>query len=259
MYDLPELAAATDALWSAIVRRLADLGVAPIPLRRTVPTDARALMGVWRDPSLLLGQTCGYPLVTALRDHVRVVARPVYRAPGCDGARHRALLVVRGDDPVATLAACRGRIAAVNSVDSNTGARLFRRAVAPCPERTPFFGRTLLTGAHEASLGAVRDGRADIASIDCVTWALLARVRPDVIAGLRVLAVTASTPSLPMITALATPAETLSRLRAALAAVAHDPGLQPVRDALLLDRFEPAERADYDEIETSPDDGTVAI
>src|SRR5690606_24608272 len=57
MYDWPEIREATDQLWRAIRRQLADRGIdAPATLQRQGDPEA-----MWRDRVLLLSQTCGYP------------------------------------------------------------------------------------------------------------------------------------------------------------------------------------------------------
>ena len=94
--------------------------------------DRRAdYASVWREPGLVLSQTCGYPYATALRGRVQLVATPAYRAAGCDGARYCSMLLVRADDPAQALADLRGRRVAFNATDSQSGhnacARPWRR------------------------------------------------------------------------------------------------------------------------------------
>ena len=62
---------------------------------------------------------------------------------------------------------------ALNAHDSNTGMNLFRAAIAPIAGGAPFFRAVVVTGSHEASVAAVAEGRADLAAIDCVSFALL--------------------------------------------------------------------------------------
>ena len=242
MYDFPEVRRATDALWGGIARRVEG---APAALTRGRDLDA-----VWTDPGLLLAQTCGYPLVTALKGRVSLVATPRYVAAGCEGARYRSAIVVRADDGARGLADVRGRRCAVNSLDSNSGMNLLRGAVSDlCDAGTRFFGGMVLTGAHAASLRAVAQGEADVAAIDCVTWALLGRVRPAAVAGLRVLGWSAASPGLPLITAMG---GDVAGLRAALEAVAVDPGLAWAREALLLEGFSVLPADAYDVIDARP-------
>ena len=94
-----------------------------------------------------------------------------------------------------------------------------------------------MTGAHLASLAAVAAGEADVAAIDCVTHALVARHEPGLLAGTRVLARTASTPGLPLVTRANAPPAELAALREALAEVAADPALSRSRERLLLTGF----------------------
>jgi ABC-type phosphate/phosphonate transport system substrate-binding protein len=245
MYDLPELVAANDALWAAVAERLRAAGVDDVPgrLTRNGPLEA-----IWTDPRLLLGQTCGYPLVASLGDRVRVVATPRYGAPGCDGAAYRSAVIVRADDRATDLADLRGRRAAVNDLTSNSGMNLFRAEIAPLAQGAPFFSAVAITGAHAESVRAVAAGEADVAAIDVVSWAHLQRLRPTTTAGLRVLVWTKAAPGLPLIAAATIDADVLTVLRSALSAVAGDPELADVRAALLLEGFEIlAERA-YDSI-----------
>jgi ABC-type phosphate/phosphonate transport system substrate-binding protein len=231
MYDPPELHRANDALWHAIAARLPLSGV---PDELTRSDDLRAL---WRHPGLLLGQTCGYPLMTELGDAVQVVATPVYRAPGCDGAYHRSAIVVRTADRVTDLAGVEGRRCVINGWDSNSGMNLLRAALAPIAAGRRFFTEIAVSGSHRESLRQVAAGAADVAAIDCVTLALLRRIEPETTAAIRVLAWTPASPSLPLITAAGTTPADLTALRAALADVAADPALSALRDDLLIDSF----------------------
>jgi ABC-type phosphate/phosphonate transport system substrate-binding protein len=234
MYDLPWLGAANDALWAAIAGRLRARGVADVPQRLE---RARGLQDIWRHPRLLLAQTCGYPLVTELVGQVTLVATPCYAAAGCEGPDHCSLVVVREGSAVERVAELRGARLALNSRDSNTGMNLLRALVAPLAEGGRFFGEVVVTGTHLASLAAVAAGEADVAAIDCVTHALVARHEPGLLAGTRVLTRTASTPGLPLITRGHVPQDELAALREALAEVAADPALTNVRDSLLLAGF----------------------
>jgi ABC-type phosphate/phosphonate transport system substrate-binding protein len=239
MYDFAELRAATDALWAAIAARVG--GAAPAMLSRDVAPER-----IWSDGDLLLGQTCGYPLVTFLRGRVALLATPRYRAAGCAGALYRSAVIVRADDPAGSLADLRGRRCAVNDMASNSGMNLLRAAIAPLAGGAGFFGAVVLTGSHVDSIGAVAEGRADVAAIDCVTWAHVGQFRPRATVGLRVLAWTEATAGLPLITSARTGAPMRRALLRALDAVARDPALAPVRDALRLDGFERLDVGAYD-------------
>ena len=245
MYDFLELRSATDALWTAIAVRLRDLGLSPPDCL----TRSTCLEDVWTDPCLLLGQTCGYPLVTALRGRVALLATPRYAAAGCEGTRYRSAIVVRGDARASSLADLRGQVCAVNDAASNSGMNVLRAEIAQLAQHTPpFFRDVLTTGSHAASAVAVAEGRADVAAIDCVTWAHLQRLRPAHTRGLRRLAWTVATPGLPLITSVLTNDADRRALLAALQDVAEEPGLAGVRAELLLDGFETVSLDEYDAI-----------
>jgi len=230
MYDHPRQYAANDALWQAVSRLLRARGVdAPFDLDRSRPVDR-----IWRDPTLLLGQACGYPLVSEPDLALRVIGIPVYDVPDCAPGRHLSYIVTRRDDSGAALIDYLGRRAAINSRRSNTGVNLFRAAVAGLAKDGRFFGEVVETGSHRASVSALIWGDADIAAIDAVTLAALRRYEPEVTVGLRVLATTPTSPTLPFVTSLATDRETVAALRSALAAIVADPALAWARDALFL-------------------------
>jgi ABC-type phosphate/phosphonate transport system substrate-binding protein len=249
MYDLPELRWATDRLWRGLAHNLRAAGLADVPESLT---RGLALESIWGDPDLLLAQTCGYPLTHAFRDRLVVAGMPVYEAEGCDpesrfGPTYCSAIVVRQDERVHDLALLRGRRAAINGWDSQSGMAALRAAVAPHAEAGRFFGSVIETGSHAASVAAVADGRADVAAIDCVTWALLGDVRPQAVAPLRVLAWSTPAPALPYVTAPAR-AAWVPRLTIALTETVEDPDLAEACAALRLVGVAPPEAGDYGRI-----------
>jgi len=242
MYDLPELEAANDALWSALAERLRAAGVA-----RTPPTltRGRPLGPLWSDPRLLLAQTCGYPYIVGLRGWVRLVGTPRYRAAGCEGPFHRSAVLVRSGDRAQSLDEMRGRRLALNEATSNTGMNLLRAEIAPIAGGSSFFSNVILTGSHADSVVAVANGVADTASIDGVTWALMQRLRSKLTDQLRVLAWTSQSPGLPLITGRLTDLATFQAMRTALEDVVHDSALASVRNELLIVSFHPLTEAYY--------------
>lgn len=175
-----------------------------------------SLTEFWRSPDLLLSQACGYPWLRSLRDHVSLVATPCFDVPGCDGSDYSSVLVTRGDSGIRTLADARDRVAAVNEPHSNSGMNALRHAVAPLARHGKFFGAVRWSGSHAASLRMVRDGTADIAAIDCVTYDYLRQDQPASIAGLVSLGFTAPSPGLPIIAGSAVQDTLVRRLRKAL-------------------------------------------
>ena len=236
MYDFPELQDAHDEFWGALAARLVAAGLTDVP--RALTRDA-SLTKVWGSPRLLFAQGCEYPLAKAFGDRVRVVAHPMYSAAGCDGSRYRSAIVIRIDDldqgtSEGGLAGLRGRRCVVNERDSNSGMNLLRATIAQVANGEPFFASVAVSGSHLRSVEMVASGEADVAAIDCVSFAHFQRLYPSLVAGVRVLSWTASTPSLPYITAGVVSDETVQALRAALTHVFDDNGLAQVRERLLL-------------------------
>ncbi|HUL05457.1 MAG TPA: PhnD/SsuA/transferrin family substrate-binding protein [Candidatus Acidoferrum sp.] len=246
MYDLPELRAATDAWWQGLAHAFRREGIADVP----DSLDGRtSYQEIWSRPDLLFSQTCGYPLMRALAGRVTLVATPCYRAEGCDGPNYCSVVVVATDSTARTIADLRDTRCAVNGLDSQSGYNALRALVAPHAERGRFFGSVAVTGGHRASIARVATGEADIAAVDCVSYALLARHRPQALTGVRVLCRTAPAPSLPYITRVGADADLLRRLRAGLERAFADPGLAEARAALLLDGAAVLPLAAYDRID----------
>ncbi len=232
MYDLEALRPVTDAWWSALAAAFREAGISDVP---EALVRGSALHDHWTDPRLLFSQTCGYPLLHGLKGAVTLVATPVYQAPGCEGPNYRSLILVREGEPAVSLADMVGRICGYNGRDSQSGYNALRHMVAPLARGGPFFGGTLETGGHPASLEALQSGRVDLVAVDCVTHALAARHEPSAVAGLRVLTVSDAAPALPFVTRAGEEAGVVERLQAALRAAAADPVLEELRRALLID------------------------
>lgn len=234
MYDLPELRPATDAWWQGLAQGLTRLGVPEVPreLDRRQPPEL-----AWRAGDLLLSQCCGRDLVTHLAGAVVPVAIPTYRAAGCGPGSYRSWLVGRRGDGRSSLRDFAGATAAINYVGSHSGWVALAHSLAQAGLPEGCLGVGLLTGSHRASLRAVARGDAALAAIDCVTFALLARVEPGLIAKVRIVGESEPAPALPYITAAAQDEETRRLLSLALHAVASEPDLQTARERLLIGGF----------------------
>ena len=229
MYDYPFVADANRRLWSAIADYLRAAGIeAPAALD---PADPRE---IWSDPRLLFGQTCGYPFIKALRGRVSLIATPIYSFDGCDGPNYCSFIVASAKNRGRSLAGFAGTRAALNARDSNSGMNLFRAVLAPIARGRPIFSEVVVTGSHAASLAAVAEGAAEIAAIDCVSYALLRRERPDLFEDIAVIEHTPSTPGLPFVINSELGKSLAAAVRVALFAALNDPGLVDARAALGL-------------------------
>ncbi|UWR22201.1 phosphate/phosphite/phosphonate ABC transporter substrate-binding protein [Sulfitobacter sp. S190] len=192
MYERPEVQDAHDRYWALIRDALALRGVtAPARLQRGGDDAA-----IWRDPGLVLSQTCGLPYRAALHGRVHLVGTPDYGLPDCAPGTYRSALVVHRDSTAIRCADLPAPRFAYNSVMSQSG---WAAAQTHLPPDGRAFAQTLETGSHIASARAVAQGAADIAALDAQTWRMIRRYEPwsD---RLRMLEWTAPTPGLPYIT-----------------------------------------------------------
>lgn len=231
MYDHPAQHGANDRIWTAIARLLRARGIAGVPETLDRSRDVHA---IWRDPALLFGQACGYPLVADSSLALLVLAFPLYDTPGCGDATHTSVLVARAGDGRGALGDYRDARAAINDRQSNTGMNLFRAMLAPIAETSVFFASVAETGAHRASVAAVGAREADITAVDAVSYATLVRYEPDLTAPLKIVARSPASPTLPFVTAATTPAEMVAALTHALDQVMADPALAEARATLRL-------------------------
>jgi len=263
MYDLPELRAATDAWWQGLARAFRRQGIEDVPgtLEPCTRLDDRS-HGI----RLLFGQCCGYDLIRN-PETLALVATPAYCSPHCRGANYRSLVVVGEANPATRLEDLRGKRCAINALCSHSGYTALRHMIAPLAKLLPkgegrFFSRVEASGSHAGSLAWVREGRADCTSVDCVTFALLARHRAEAVQGLRVLAESALAPGLPYVTGSAGGDEQVARLRDGLRLALEDSDLAMARDALLIDGIEVLPSTAYQRIaamETEADAGAPLL
>lgn len=213
MYDLPPLVPDHDALWALIRDGLRARGIAaPDALTR----GAGAYWEAWQHPELVLSQTCGYPFRARLHGKVTLVGTPDYGLPGCPPGYYCSVYVVRAEDPRRAVEDFDGAALAFNDALSQSG---WAAPNTDAARRGIAFGPGPRTDAHLQSARAVAEGRADIAALDAVTWALLVAqgLAP---AGLRVLDRTPPTPGLPLIAAAGADGEaTLAAVAGAIAAL----------------------------------------
>lgn len=199
MYQRPQLVQAHERYWTLIRKHLRNAGMdSPEALSQ----DA-AEFDVWNHPELVLSQTCGMPYRMWLHDKVQLVGTPDFGLAGCPAGYYRSAIVVRADDARTELSAFKDAVFAYNQTFSQSG------YAAPFWHLKPegfWFEHLLHVEQHLEAALAVATGRADIASIDAVTWRNIEKYEPFS-SGLRVLDWTKPTPGLPLITALGNDAD----------------------------------------------------
>lgn len=248
MYDWPEVQGAWDAMWAIVRDQLAPRGIEVAEaLVRDGDHEAQ-----WIDSGLLIGQTCGWPFVSALKDKVSPFARFNFGLGGSPGDYH-SIFITRGDaDPRGVIADANAPIA-INSFNSQSG---FRALSELADGRTALpASRFVVTGGHRNSIRAVAEGRAQLAAIDAQSWWLATKHEPAA-RNMHAAGRSSNVPGLPLITAPAF-ASLTPELFAAMK-VAADSLPPSIREALGIAGVVEAVAADYDVL-NKPPFGAVSI
>ena len=196
MYDFPEIREHTDLLWDAIAASAREVGLSDVPSSLTRPEGS--LANHWRRDDIFLSHTCGYPVVRELPGVWVLGSFSV--SSGTRAGFYRSAIVARESDPRSLLGLVSFDAApmAANGEDSLSGWVSLGWALANADIAA---GSVTFTGSHASSVLAVRDGLADLASIDAHSLALFARHRPDSVRGLTVVAQGPEVAMTPLITA----------------------------------------------------------
>ena len=245
MYDFEEVHGAHEVLWNSVARKLEKAGVKGVP---AALDRSRSVHELWTDPGLLLSQCCGADLVGRYSEALALVATPRYRAPGCDGCFYSSVVLVAEDSPAIGISDLRNAVCVVNSHESHSGANALRALVTPLSRRGRFFSRIVTSGSHLASVATVARGKADIASIDCVTHAHLERYRPSLLEGTRRLCYTARAPGIPFVTRAGSGPDRIRQLQSALLEAFEEPEVRGAGAAVFIDGVEILPLSAYDRI-----------
>lgn len=236
MYDWPEVRQASDAWAQGVMRHLGRAG-------DELDRNPDYFSG-WRRNDLIFSQTCGYPFTHEFRGKLTYLATPHYAVQGCEGANYCSFVFARARRPLPDFSGSR---AVVNNPDSMSGMLALKLVFAPHAVDGRFFSDVVKSGSHIKSMIAVRDGKADICTIDSVCVALARRYRPDYLEGLVEIARSPMVPGLPYVTA---DRRAASALRHALDKAFADAALAAAREALFLDRHSILAADAYDRILT---------
>ena len=206
------------------------------------------LPALWKRDDLCCAFMCGYPLMHAAPAPILLAAMRPSPARYQHEPAYWTDLVVRADSSLRTAADALGKRLAYTTEDSQSGYQAPRRFFASFAgaANAPLFASLVgpLTTPRNV-VRAVLDGDADIGPLDSCAHDLMRRHLPELTSQLRTIASTARTPIPPLVAAAGTAADTVSRVREALLAVADAEDLSTTREALLIEGFTAADAADY--------------
>lgn len=235
-----------EAAWQALLAHIA--AEAEVALDYEPYPAPRPLEALWRRPDLGAVQMCGYPMALGLAEVVPLAA-PIPAMPWAAGrAVYRSDLIVRADSPFRRLEDSFAHRLGWTVAHSQSGFNALRHHLLPhrLARAAPLYAevRGDLVTARRV-LDAVLDGTIDIGPLDAFWHALIARHRPALTAGIRVLDTTDLAPMPAFVAAPMLPADAVARLRAAFAAAASRPWFAPLGEALLIEGFAPVDRETY--------------
>ena len=188
---------------------------------------------------LLIGQTCGWPLVTELNTKVRVVGTFDVDVEGAADGTYCSVLVTGTGDSLPDVLHRPDLVVAANSSDSLSGWVSLRSVAANNGVR---LDTATWTGAHARSVEALRQGSAHLASIDAVSWEYLDHT------GLSVVGRGPRIPCLPLVTTGSSSDAVLGELRSALSDAVHDPQLAEACGTLRIRDFLERDLGDFEQI-----------
>ena len=241
-----------EAAWSDVLSHVvADAGLRGRPDVRFAyePYPApKPLEVLWRRPDLGAVFMCGYPIALEIADVVPLAA-PIPDTPWAEGrAVYRSDLIVRADAPFKRLEDTFGHVVGWTVEHSQSGFNALRYHLLGyrSSTRPKLYARSVgsLVTARKI-LDCVLDGTIDIGPLDAYWHLLIARHRPELTAGIRVIDHTALAPMPAIVAAPSLPADAIMALKAAFAAAATRPWFGAYRDPLGLAGFAPVDIGDF--------------
>lgn len=212
-----------------------------------LPYPAPQLLAeLWSRPDLGMCFMCGWPFYLAGSRH-QVLAAPVpsggiYQ----DRPRYFTHFVVRQDSGYSRLQDTFGGVLAYTVKDSHSGYNALRHHLLPFREK---YGPKLYrrvdgpNHGYHLVLQALQEKRVDVGPVDSYSWDLLGRYRPELTAGLRILASTGSTPIPLLVASPGVDKEICRRLSRALCSA--DEFAPDLLERLCLRRFARADLPEY--------------
>jgi ABC-type phosphate/phosphonate transport system substrate-binding protein len=235
-----------EAAWQALLARVLD--EAGLDYRYEAYPAPQPLEHLWSRPDLGCVFMCGYPIALALAPVVPIAA-PVPALEWAGGrALYRSDLIVARDAPFARLEDTFGHRLGWTVEHSHSGFNALRHHLLAfrSAERPRLYSD--VTGhlvTARGILDAVLSGAIDVGPLDGYWHALIRKHRPELLAGVRVVASTALAPIPAFVAAPGVPMDAVQRMKEAFAAAQHRPWFAALADPLLLSRFDPVAKSDF--------------
>ena len=199
-----------------------------------------------------IGWICGLPYVWKVdRPHLQIelLAAPVMQPPRYqDQPIYFSDVVVRRDSPYQTFADLRGTTWAYNDPNSQSGYNITRFHLAGLGETSGFFGRVIVSGAHQTSLQMILEGRIDASAIDSTVLETELQRYPGVAQQIRIIETLGPSPIPPWVIRKGLPADLRANIRQVFLQMHQDPRGQSLLAQSNIARFVRVKDEFYDSI-----------
>lgn len=181
-----------------LILELKQLGVSNnIKIVTEFPED---LYTWWLDPDVLFTQSCGYPYITNLDEYVQLIGTPCFGVEGSRDATYSSFFITHIDLPWQSLAEAKHSRVVINQADSNSGMNVLRAEILELIEdEKNFFDSVQYSDSHMNSLKMIQNKKADMAAIDCVTFAYIQKYAPEHCQNIKIIGKSQQTFALPFI------------------------------------------------------------
>jgi ABC-type phosphate/phosphonate transport system substrate-binding protein len=235
-----------EAAWAELIGHVAaEAGLAFDYLPYPAP---QPLEDLWRRPDLGCVFMCGYPIALKIAD-VTPIAAPIPDAPWAMGkAVYRSDLIVRKDGPFQTLEDTFSGRLGWTVEHSHSGFNALRHHLLRhrSPERPKVYREVtgnLVTARR--ILDEVLAGGIDVGPLDGYWRMLIARHKPELTAGVRVIASTETAPMPAFVAARGADPAAVARLREAFSLARQRSWFAPLARELCLTGFQPVDQTYY--------------
>ena len=197
-----------------------------------------------------LSHVCGYPLVNQYAGQLKPLCAPHFDIDGVNGAEYFSYFMVKKTMPINSIVESDGLIAAVNTINSNSGMNVLRHEIETINKLgaiEQFFKEINISGSHNNSLQYLIDEKADIASIDAASYYFLQRNNPELNSQLKVIGRSVKTTSPPFVTHFNNPlCDSIDLMETLNKALIELPSKQ--QEILNIERFVDVSFSDYEKL-----------
>ena len=235
-----------ETAWRGLLAHIAD--DAGITLEYVTHAAPQPLEALWSRSDLGAVVMCGFPLATTFGE-VEPLAAPIPSSDWAHGsALYRSDLIVRADAPFRSLTDTFGHRLGWTTHHSHSGFNALRHHLLGYrSDDSPTLYAEVIGNLNtpRGVLEAVLDETIDVGPLDAYWHALMARVRPDLVAGIRVVDSTDLAPMPAFVASARMERPKVEALRKAFDAAAGRPWFADYRDILCLRGFERVDRGAF--------------